>query len=579
MVWCLIAMVVAVGVQENSAAPSGQDGWTRLFDGATLEGWHVRGNEAAWGVSDGELIVHGPNGGWIVTNDAFRDFELLLEFMVPEGGNSGVGLRVAESGDPAFSGMEVQILGSHGESPTDTNCGAVYNAIAPRSMAVRPAGEWNTYRITLEGKKLDVELNGETIHDGEVLDDRGYTHQKSRSNPLGRRRTTGQIALQDHGAAVRFRNIWIRDLSPDRDPGGFTPLPVDPSLQGWHAVGEGVWEVQQGVLVGHGPGCLISDAMYDLGDVRADVLTLGIGEIAVTIGHDEQGPCDAAPTTPGGWLNDKGWSDVRVRMEPNGTMRQFNGGDRARAVRDRKRLTGPIVLQVDAGTQGRFADIRVRHQPRVLLFSKTAGFRHGSIGAGLAALRLISKNTFLMTATEDPAAFTTEGLEEFDAVVFLNTTQDVLDDAQQAALEAYIRGGGGWVGIHAAADTEYDWPFYGEMLGGAWFASHPQVQEATIEVERFDHPAMRHLPARWTAVDEWYDYRSSPRQAVTVLASLDHESYEGEKMSGDHPIIWCQEIGDGRIFYTGRGHTDASFREPAMQEHLRGAILWAAGQK
>ena len=212
-------------------------------------------------------------------------------------------------------------------------------------------------------------------------------------------------------------------------------------------------------------------------------------------------------------------------------------------------------------------------QPRVLVFSKTDGFRHGSIELGVKALESIGETEFRVDHTEDSSRFNADDLAAFGAVVFLNTTQDVLDAAQQQAFIDWYRDGGGYVGIHAAADTEYEWPWYGQLMG-AWFKSHPAVQEADVIVEDSTHPAMSHLPRVWTCTDEWYDYTASPRGSVRVLARLDHETYEGEGMEGDHPIIWCHAFDGGTAFYTGRGHTDASFAEPAFRTHLKEAILW-----
>ncbi|AOR30537.1 glycosyl hydrolase [Streptomyces fodineus] len=214
---------------------------------------------------------------------------------------------------------------------------------------------------------------------------------------------------------------------------------------------------------------------------------------------------------------------------------------------------------------------------KVLVFSKTAGYRHSSIDAGLSTLReLGSANNFTVDATEDAGAFTADNLANYKAVVFLSTTGDVLDAAQQDAFESYIRGGGGFVGIHAAADTEYDWPFYGKLVG-AYFQSHPDQQNAKINVEDRAHPATAHLGSTWERFDEWYNYRTNPRSTAHVLASLDESSYSGGTMSGDHPITWCQNYEGGRSFYTGLGHTDASYSEPAFQQELLGGIRWAAG--
>jgi type 1 glutamine amidotransferase len=214
---------------------------------------------------------------------------------------------------------------------------------------------------------------------------------------------------------------------------------------------------------------------------------------------------------------------------------------------------------------------------RVLVFSKTAGFRHDSIPDGIAAVReLGAANGFAVDATEDAGAFTSKNLARYDAVVFLSTTGDVLDDTQQSAFERYINRGGGYVGIHAAADTEYDWAFYGG-LAGAYFQSHPAIQPATVDVEDRAHPATSQLPKAWERTDEWYNYRSNPRDRAHVLASLDESSYTGGTMTGDHPIAWCQEYRGGRAFYTGGGHTKESYAEPAFRQHLLGGIRYAIG--
>ncbi|CAL9364069.1 hypothetical protein SUDANB6_00724 [Streptomyces sp. enrichment culture] len=221
----------------------------------------------------------------------------------------------------------------------------------------------------------------------------------------------------------------------------------------------------------------------------------------------------------------------------------------------------------DGGTAGK----------RVLVFSKTAGFRHDSIPEGVATVKQLgASGGFEVDATEDAGAFTPRNLRRYDAVVFMSTTGDVLDAAQQRAFEGYIRGGGAYVGVHAAADTEYDWEFYGG-LAGAHFQSHPAIQPATVDVEDRAHPATSHLARAWNRTDEWYNYRTNPRERAHVLASLDEASYVGGTMHGDHPIAWCQDYQGGRAFYTGGGHTKESYAEPAFREHLLGGIRWAIG--
>jgi type 1 glutamine amidotransferase len=218
---------------------------------------------------------------------------------------------------------------------------------------------------------------------------------------------------------------------------------------------------------------------------------------------------------------------------------------------------------------------------RVLVFSRTTGFRHDSIPAGIALIqRLGREHGFAVEATENPRRFTPKSLRAFRVVVFLNTTGDVLDARQQSALEGWVRGGGGWVGVHSAADTEHSWPFYGKLLGeGAWFAGHPAIQTAAIEVESATHPSAAHLPPRFSFADEWYNFRVDPRGFAHVLLSIDETTYDpGAGAMGDHPIAWYRRLGKGRAWYTNLGHRIETYAEPAFVQHLLGGITWAAAR-
>jgi cytochrome c len=213
----------------------------------------------------------------------------------------------------------------------------------------------------------------------------------------------------------------------------------------------------------------------------------------------------------------------------------------------------------------------------VLVFSKTTGFRHESIPYAIAAIEALGgDHGFSVESTEDAARFTDAELAQYQVVVFLSTTGDVLDDRQKAAFEHYIRSGGGFVGIHSASDTEYKWAWYGRLVG-AYFASHPEIQPAMIGVEDRTHPSTTGLPTIWRRTDEWYNFRSNPRSTVHVLASLDEATYSGGRMGSDHPIAWCQAIDGGRSWYTAMGHTVESYAEPLFRQHLLGGIESAAG--
>ncbi len=215
---------------------------------------------------------------------------------------------------------------------------------------------------------------------------------------------------------------------------------------------------------------------------------------------------------------------------------------------------------------------------RVLVFSRTAGFRHDSIPDAIAAVRTLGdQNGFVVDATEDPIVFTDSGLADYSAVSFLLTTGDVLDESQQAAFERYIAAGNGFAGVHSAADTEYNWPWYGGLMG-AYFASHPDIQPAVVRREDANHPSTVSLPDVWVRTDEWYNFQTNPRDTpdIHVLASLDESSYAGGTM-GDHPIAWYQEYAGGRAWYTAGGHTRESYSEPLFLQHLLGGLEYAAG--
>jgi type 1 glutamine amidotransferase len=236
-----------------------------------------------------------------------------------------------------------------------------------------------------------------------------------------------------------------------------------------------------------------------------------------------------------------------------------------------------LILVLPAGASAAGLELRV------LVFSKTTGFRHASIPNGIALVQSLGTGYgFAVDATEDAGAFAPMNLGAYQAVIFLNTTGEVLNDSQQAALEAWVRGGGGWVGVHSAADTEYLWPFYGELLGnGAWFLSHPAIQTATLDVEDGAHVSTRHYPlnpASFSFTDEWYNFQANPRAAADVLLTLDETSYDpGTGAMGDHPIAWCHSVDAGRAWYTNMGHRSETYGEVSYKRHLLGGILWAAG--
>ncbi|QMU26940.1 ThuA domain-containing protein [Adhaeribacter radiodurans] len=242
-----------------------------------------------------------------------------------------------------------------------------------------------------------------------------------------------------------------------------------------------------------------------------------------------------------------------------------------------RRFFGAVFLCLIA--LGLWSYMVVKDIPRILVFSKTAAFRHSSIGAGQKALFALGKqNDFAVDTTENAGRFSEENLRKYQAVVFLNTTGDVLNPIQQNAFERYIQAGGGYLGIHAAADTEYEWPWYNK-LAGAWFESHPNpdnVQKGTFVVVDKNHPATSFLPEKWERTDEFYSYKNiSP--AIKVLLKIDEKTYRGGTNGDNHPMAWYQEFEGGRSFYTAGGHTDASFAEPLFLKHLAAGLNYVMG--
>ncbi|TQS07663.1 DUF1349 domain-containing protein [Microbispora hainanensis] len=215
---------------------------------------------------------------------------------------------------------------------------------------------------------------------------------------------------------------------------------------------------------------------------------------------------------------------------------------------------------------------------KVLVFSKTTGFRHDSIPEGIAAVqKLGQENNFAVDTTEDSTKFTDDNLAQYQAVVFMSTTGDPLGTQDQKdAFQRYIEKGGGFVGVHAAADSGYNWAWYGKLVG-AYFKQHPAIQQATVKVEDPAHPSTKDLPTTWSRTDEWYDYQTNPRGTVHVLTSLDEKSYSGGTMGADHPNTWCQDYDGGRSWYTGLGHQKENYSEANFLKLLLGGIKTAAG--
>jgi len=213
----------------------------------------------------------------------------------------------------------------------------------------------------------------------------------------------------------------------------------------------------------------------------------------------------------------------------------------------------------------------------VLVFTKTAAFRHASIPDGIKAIQFLAdQHHFQAEASEDAAIFTDENLARYRGVIFLNTSGDILNQEQQAAFERFIRKGGGFIGIHSATDTEYKWPWYGQLVG-AYFKNHPPIQTATVKVVDSTHISTKTLPAEWVRTDEWYNFQEDPSARVNVLIKIDETTYSGGSMGENHPISWYHEYEGGRAWYTAMGHTKETYGDPLFLDHLWGGIRWATG--
>jgi len=243
----------------------------------------------------------------------------------------------------------------------------------------------------------------------------------------------------------------------------------------------------------------------------------------------------------------------------------------------------------------------------VLVVGKTTGFRHSSIDeATTAIIALGEANGFSVDVWDPPTSSRNQGqpdrtlpstpftnasdLAKYETIVFVSTVDGtnnldpakptLLDPGELTAFQGYIRSGGGFAGVHAATDSMHTIPWYSQLTGGgARFIGHPEQQNAVQVVEDRTHPSTEHLSGTWNRFDEWYNFTQSPRDTVRVLTNLDETTYNARTnaMGADHPLSWCQNFESARSWYTGGGHTEASYVDPAFLKHLLGGIAWSAG--
>lgn len=247
-----------------------------------------------------------------------------------------------------------------------------------------------------------------------------------------------------------------------------------------------------------------------------------------------------------------------------------------------------IVLNLLAILLLSSATIYAQPQFKVLLFTKTAGWHHESINEGVDGVRALAKrHQFQVDWQEDAGRINTENLKQYDVIIFLSTTGDILNDEQQAAMEAFIQSGKGFVGIHAASDTEYDWKWYTQLVG-RMFKTHPANQTTRVTVVDNKFPGLERMPESFLWTDELYEFREETVEGLNYLLTIDESYYEiqapwsnrkTEGMGDFHPSAWYHEFDGGRSFYTALGHMPETFSDVMFLEHLYGGIYWAATGK
>ena len=240
-------------------------------------------------------------------------------------------------------------------------------------------------------------------------------------------------------------------------------------------------------------------------------------------------------------------------------------------------LAATLILVLPLGCRRDQAGGQSPGIQEVLVYAKTKGHRHECIEPGIRAMdAYFASRGFRITATEDSSYFEPDRLAGFDAVMFFQTTGNVLNSEQEKAFEAYFRSGKGFVGVHAASDTEYEWPWYTRLVG-AQFASHPDIQDGVVVRQATSHPSCRHLPDRWKRHDEWYNFRSLPIDVDTLL-TVDESTYAGGIHGDFHPLAWCHEVDGGRAFYTAMGHTVESYQDTLFLRHILGGLQWVTAR-
>ncbi|MFM2395034.1 MAG: hypothetical protein RLZZ546_3017 [Bacteroidota bacterium] len=233
-------------------------------------------------------------------------------------------------------------------------------------------------------------------------------------------------------------------------------------------------------------------------------------------------------------------------------------------------------------------NLHAQKQFSILLYTKTNGWHHASIKDGIEAIFALSqRHHFDVDFDENTDWFTDENLKKYDAIIFLNTTGDILNDKQQAAMERFIRSGKGFVGIHSASDTEYDWEWYTKLVG-RMFVIHPSIQTAYLNILNRKFPGLEDMHDKQIWTDEFYEFSEEKSKGLNYIISIDENTYNpnvqwgskiGKGMGNMHPIAWYQYYDGGRSFYSALGHLPDVFRDEKFLSHIYGGIYWAATGK
>jgi type 1 glutamine amidotransferase len=213
---------------------------------------------------------------------------------------------------------------------------------------------------------------------------------------------------------------------------------------------------------------------------------------------------------------------------------------------------------------------------KILIFNKANGFVHKSIEAGTEAIISLQETyPFTITTSNDSLVFRDSILTNYDVILFMSTSGVIFDDEGRVAFQKFIRDGGGFVGVHGASTTEYDWAWFGKMIGNH-FDDHPKIQKAKLQILKNDEPSTKHLQSIWDWEDEWYNWRNEFDPNVEVLITVDEKTYEGGKHGDFHPISWRQEFEGGRSWYTAIGHEIESYNDANFMQHIAGGIIWVS---